>query len=232
MVLTASRNAFWVRYQPEEDESLEETLTVVDKVLYGDRRTKTTGKGGYFGGVLLDGDGHEVVDLVICMPSRVAVSSVLNPDKWRRKGARGTFRDGKYPEESETAHRFVKRWCDAMNVKAFTREVGSRDEANRVLKQYYDRENRRMRQKRGDREISKPRGLRTRKQIPCARSPSEVPTVEVSHDTGNRVADLRPSVQTFVDLDFDFSLPVEGLYCVFLKWNGSEESSGANCLFF
>ena len=210
-------NAFWVRYQPDENESLEETRGVVNRVLYGDRRTTSPVKGGCFGGVLRDGDGNEVVDLVICMPERVAVSSVLNPHKWKRKGARGTFCDGRYPYERESAHQFVKRWCDAMNVRAFTTQIGSRQEVNRVLSQYCDRQTRRMRQKRSAKPL-KPGGRKRRELGSSPLSPSSAPTLEVSHYTGNCVAiDSKPSVQRFVDIDFNFrlSLPVEGRYLLF-----------------
>lgn len=211
-------NAFWLRYQPEEDESLEETRHVVEKVLYGDRRTMRPANGGCFGGVLRDGEGHEVVDLVICMPDRVAVSSVLNPDKWKRKGARGRFCDGKYPYERESAHRFVKRWCDAMNVKAFTAQVGSKEELNRVLQRYYDRNNCRMRQKRGETALRT--GRRKKRKTASSCTSPEIPTVEVSHDTGNRLADLQSSVHVLVDVDFDLSLPVEGRYRIFFLFRG------------
>ena len=215
-MLPPQSNAFWVRYQPEEDESVEETLLLVDKVLHGDCRTKNPRKSGFFGGTLGDGDGNRVLDLLICTPNRVAVTSVLNPHKWRRKGARGTFRDGKYPYEGESVRRFVKRWCDAMNVRAFTREVGSRDEANRVLNGYYERQNRRMRQKRSAKPLG-PGGRKRRELDSSALSPSSVPTVEVSHYTGSCAADWESSVHTMVNVKFDLSLPVEGWYCFLLN---------------
>ena len=189
---------------------MRETLQVVKKVLYGDCRTKKPRKGGYFGGFLSDGHGHRVLDLLICTPNRVTVTSVLNPDKWKRKGAKGFLADGKYPKEGESVRGFVKRWCDVMNAKVFAMEVGSRDDTNRVLEGYYEREAHCMRRKRGENGVSK-RG-RPRKQSVSHVSRPRTPELEVS-PIGSRVVDSEPCVESFIDLVLEFNLPVEGLSC-------------------
>lgn len=222
MVLRVMRNAFWLRYQPQEDESLEETRYIIDKVLYGDLRTDTPAKCGYFGGVLPYGDGHCIVDLVICMPRRVAVSAVLSPEKWKRMGARGNFCRGEYPHQRESVRRFVKRWCDAMSVKAFTVVIGSCEEVNCVLSEYNDRETCRVRQRRTGENVNLG-GQQCRKLGVSALVSPGLPTVEVSH-SGDDLSYFNVAGQRSVDTEVERGVLEAAFVLLSIYWNGSDPS--------
>lgn len=72
---TAKVNAFWVFYAPAEQESFQDVLNLVDKVLYGD----SVKKHGFFAGDLHG--GRRCIDAVLLSSTSIPVSAIVSPTK-------------------------------------------------------------------------------------------------------------------------------------------------------
>lgn len=209
---TTQTNVFWVSYAPAEQESFRDFLNLLDKVASGDSR-KSLKKHGVFAGEVVRG-GRRCVDAVLCSSVRVPVSAIVSSTKWKRKGAKGSLVDAKWPASGEGPQVFMEKWANAMRAASLERFSGSEIELHRRLEEYRHRERNRVRKARDKKGRRRPDRCRERSPLlPCV--PPTSPESEVSATVVDPV--VVPSdgpVNEFTGIDF--TLPVEGLCTFFL----------------
>lgn len=224
-------NTFWLSYQPVDDESLEETLEVVDKVLKGDVRSSSERDYGFFGGQMVR-DGQRVVDLVICTPIRRRVTAIYGKQRWQRCGARGSVSDLKYPFAGEKPHDFLQRWSRKVKLEQRYQLLrgASEDKLFQVLEDHQRRESGRMLQ----RKTSRPwRESSARRRKALRKPPTPSPPSSLERSCHVSLCSYPPSTQVAVHQevsgletgmsnihwsphDFgDVTLPVEGVLFFF-----------------
>ncbi|KID80903.1 hypothetical protein MGU_11683 [Metarhizium guizhouense ARSEF 977] len=209
---TAQSNVFWVSYAPAEQESFEDILNLVDKVLSGDS-WKSSKKHGFFAGEVLRG-GRRCVDAVLCSSLRMPASAIVSATKWKRKGAKGSLADAKWPVSGEGPKVFLEKWANAMRAASLKRFSGSEIELVRILEEYRLGHRDRMRRLRDRKGRKRPDRCREPSPLlPCV--PPTSPESEVSATAIDPV--VVPSdgpVNEFTGIDS--TLLVEGLCALFL----------------
>lgn len=100
------RQAFWLSYSPAEQESIEEVFDLFNSVVFG--------APGFMAGEVIR-DGRRMVDTILFTPKRQRVTTVCNPEKWKRKGAQGKLEDVRWPAANESVEQFLLKWAEAIS---------------------------------------------------------------------------------------------------------------------
>lgn len=199
MAARQQSNVFWLSYKPGQAES------VVDFAKF--LKTVLPEKAGALGSEVVR-DGESRMEMIVCLQTRIRVSSLLWRDKWARMGARGTLQDAKWPRDGEAPYSFLRRWADAMTKRAVQFESGTR--LFDVWENYRDTERGRLRKyqrsgtrphKRG-RKPSPDTGVST---VATPTVPSTTSETIVQVDDAKTTLDWSP--HEFVDFDQGLALP-------------------------
>lgn len=144
--------AFWVTYEPTEEEAFESVLDLIERVL--------PGKPGFWAGevdvedTMEDGNATEtkssrrVIDIVVCTGEPQRVASVTSPEKWRRRGARGSIRSTAWVTKGKKPAEQLHQWMMEVGGKKRVKQTGSEDELRRVLRLWREKEKDRIRKRR------------------------------------------------------------------------------------
>ncbi|KAJ6783841.1 hypothetical protein PWT90_11223 [Aphanocladium album] len=206
MAANAQTNAFWLSYAPAEQETFEDTLELIDKVLSA---TKADGpRHAFMAGELLR-DGQRVVDAVVTTSTRVRLHGFLAKTKWGRKGARGEVRDVKWPKPQEGAHKFVQRWAEHMRqAAAMMKQRTELDEKSltQLLSVQLESDRQRMRRNRGSTRVKTSRRGQTSDLVSSPHP--EVSVTAPVQNGGVSSFDWSPHDFTGVEVDFDLGVDV------------------------
>ncbi|KAM4060308.1 hypothetical protein HRG_002107 [Hirsutella rhossiliensis] len=133
--LPNSTAAFWLRYQPAEQESFDDVVALLHRVM-------PKGKGLYVAQRQLD--GQRVVEVLFCSQARYRVTSMCSRDKWARKGAQGQVVGITWPSLRQTREVFIADCLDQLRRIPKEHSLGSLKEFLFGLDASLDRESERM----------------------------------------------------------------------------------------